>query len=89
MKKIISTLLFCMFSAASACWAQTEVDKTSAGTNDQIVQMHQRISAANRTYDAKVAAAKRVYLRQKAAAKKERDAAVAAARDGVPSAETQ
>jgi hypothetical protein len=35
-------------------------------------------------YDGKVAAAKRVYMRQKAAAAKERDAAVAAARDGVP-----
>ncbi|WP_027210263.1 hypothetical protein [Burkholderia sp. WSM2232] len=89
MKKIVSALLFCMFSAASACWAQTGADRTSPGTNDQIVQMHERISAANRVYDTKVAAAKRVYLRQKAAAKKERDAAVAAARDGVPSAATQ
>ncbi|MFM0434929.1 hypothetical protein PQQ84_00585 [Paraburkholderia strydomiana] len=89
MKKLVSTVLFCLFSAASACWAQTETEKTSAGTNDQIVQMHQQISAANRTYDAKVAAAKRVYLRQKAAAGKERDASIAAARDGVPSSGTQ
>ncbi|MEC5407055.1 hypothetical protein VOM14_16030 [Paraburkholderia sp. MPAMCS5] len=89
MKKIVSTLVLCMGAAASACWAQTEADKTSTASNDQIVQMHQRISAANHTYDAKVAAAKRVYQRQKAAAAKERDASVAAARDGVPSAETQ
>ena len=89
MKKLISTALFCLFSAASACWAQTATEKSSAGTNDQIVQMHQQISAANRVYDAKVAAAKRVYLRQKAAAGKERDAAVAAARDGVPASGTQ
>ncbi|CAB3636047.1 hypothetical protein [Paraburkholderia rhynchosiae] len=87
MKKIFSTLLFCAATASSACWAQT--DAASSASGDQIVQMHQRISAANRTYDAKVAAAKRVYLRQKAAAAKERDASVAAARDGVPSAENQ
>lgn len=84
MKKIVSTLLFCMISAASTSWAQTPANKTSPGTSDQIVQMHERISAANHVYDGKVAAAKRVYMRQKAAAAKERDAAVAAARDGIP-----
>jgi hypothetical protein len=67
-------------------WAQGASGTTApsaAGHPDEIVQMHQRVAAANRDYDREVASAKKVYDHKKSEAKKKRDIAVAAAHHGV------
>jgi hypothetical protein len=85
MKRVISILLASMAITSATGWAQTASVNASPESGDPIVRMHQQIAAANRIYDAKVNAAKKVYAQKKASATKERDAAIAAARNGVPS----
>ncbi|VVE16830.1 hypothetical protein PPN31114_02946 [Pandoraea pneumonica] len=80
--------------ASGAAWSQTPaaapapapaapaaMAPAAAGqSNDALVQMHNRIRAANKAYDRKVAAAKKVYNDKVAQAKAERDKTIADAR---------
>lgn len=63
--------------------AQADQGAAPAAHSDEIVKMRMEIAAANKRYNQKVAAAKKVYDHKKAEAAKERDAAVAAAHNGV------
>jgi hypothetical protein len=72
---------------ATSAWAQTAAPADQAASqpahSDEIVKMRMEVAAANKKYNQKVAAAKKVFDHKKAEAAKERDAAIAAAHNGV------
>ncbi|WP_250490249.1 hypothetical protein [Caballeronia sp. INML2] len=87
MNRLKATLVAATVLFASHAWAQpaAQADQGAAPSkhNDEIVQMRMEIAAANKKYNQKVAAARKVYNHKKSEAAKERDAAVAAAHNGV------
>jgi hypothetical protein len=84
MRKILAIALLGTALTASAAWAQSSPSTPPLdATTDPIVQMHEKIAAADHIYDSKVAAARKIFEQQKAAARKVRDAEVASARNGV------
>ena len=72
---------------ATSAWAQTAAPVDQAASQpahtDEIVKMRMEVAAANKKYNQKVAAAKEVFDHKKVEAAKERDAAIAAAHNGV------
>jgi hypothetical protein len=72
---------------ATSAWAQTVAPADQAASqpahSDEIVKMRMEVAAANKKYNQKVAAAKKVFDHKKVEAAKERDAAIAAAHNGV------
>lgn len=80
MKRVAILIAAILAMSALPATAQTASGSKSQPPSDEIVQMRQEISAARKTYNAKVAEAKKTYDEAKAAAAKERDAAISTAR---------
>lgn len=85
MRRTIGVIALLSTAIATSAWGQNAQPNSApaqAEHSDQIVAMRMQTAAANKTYNMKVAAAKKVFDQRKAEAAKERDAAIAVARNG-------
>lgn len=87
MNRLKGAAVLVSIAIATNAWAQAaaQADQGAAppAHNDEIVKMRMEVAAANKKYNQKVAAAQKVFDHKKAEAAKERDTAIAAARNGV------
>jgi hypothetical protein len=84
MKAVVVAVSIAIATSASAqTGTQTDQGTAQPAHSDEIVMMRMEIAAANKKYGQKVAAAKKAFDHKKAEATKERDAAIAAAHNGV------
>jgi hypothetical protein len=79
---VVLSLLF-VSSAYAQTVAQADQGAASSAHSDEIVKMRMQIAVANMKYSQQAAAVEKVFDHKKAQAAKERNAAIAAAHNGV------